>query len=107
MKGNAMRQWDFPFSDPIDISIDSWASGSIAVSGEPTDTVTVLLERSHRRGDADRPDEIEVAFDDGQLYIHGPRGLSFRPQHGLDLTIKAPAGSTCAAKTASAGLSCV
>jgi hypothetical protein len=102
-----MRQWDFPFSDPVDISIDSWASGSIAVSGEPTDTVTVLVERSHRRGAADRPDEIEVAFEDGQLYIRGPRGLSFRSHHGLDLTIKAPAGSTCAAKTASAGLSCV
>ena len=103
-----MIQRDFPgYSDPVDISIDSWASGSIAVSGELTDTVTVTVERSHRRGADDRIDDVEVAFEDGQLYIRGPRGLSFRPRNGLDLTIKVPAGSSCAAKTASADLSCV
>lgn len=102
-----MTKWDFPCSDPIDISIDSWASGSIAVSGEPTDTVTVEVEPSRRGRAADLLDEVQVAFEDGQLYIRGPRGLSFRPRAGLDLTIKAPAGSSCAAKTASADLSCV
>ncbi len=102
-----MKQWDFPCSDPIDISIDSWVSGSIAVSGETADTVTVLVECSHRSRAADRVDDVEVAFEDGQLYIRGPRGLSFGPRTGLDLTIKAPAGSSCAAKTASADLSCV
>src|SRR5215475_13552893 len=102
-----MIQRDFPgISDPVDISIDSWASGSITVSGEPTDTVTVMVERSHRRGADDRIDDVEIEFEDGQLYIRGPRGLSFRPR-GLDLTIKVPAGSSCAAKTASADLSCV
>jgi len=103
-----MIQRDFPgYSDPVDISIDSWASGSITISGEPTDTVTVMVERSRRRGADDRIDDVEIAFDDGQLYIRGPRGLSFRPHNSLDLTIKVPAGSSCAAKTASAGLSCV
>jgi hypothetical protein len=103
-----MTKWDFPCSDPVDISIDSWVSGSIAVSGESTDTVIVEVEPSSHRGRAaDLVDDVQVAFEDGQLYVRGPRGISFRPRTGLDLTIKAPAGSSCAAKTASADLSCV
>ncbi|HYK66337.1 MAG TPA: DUF4097 family beta strand repeat-containing protein [Streptosporangiaceae bacterium] len=102
-----MTKWDFPCSDPVDISIDGWASGSIVVSGEPTDTVIVEIEPSRRGRAPDLLDDVQVAFEDGQLYIRGPRGISFRPRTGLDLTIKAPAGSSCAAKTASANLSCV
>jgi DUF4097 and DUF4098 domain-containing protein YvlB len=67
----------------------------------------VEIEPSHRGRAADLLDDVQVAFEDGQLYIRGPRGISYRPRDGLDLTIKTPAGSTCAAKTASAGLSCV
>jgi hypothetical protein len=100
-------KWDFPCSDPVDISIDSWAAGNIAVSGEPTDTVIVEVEPSQRGRAADLVDDVQVAFEDGQLYIRGPRGIAFRARSGLDLTIKVPLGSTCAAKTASAGLSCV
>jgi Toastrack DUF4097 len=102
-----MTKWEFPCSDPVDISVDSWASGSIAVAAEPTGTLVVEVEPSHRGRGADLVDDVQVAFEDGQLYIRGPRGIAFRPRSGLDLTIKAPAGSTCAAKTASAGLSCV
>src|SRR5215469_12892413 len=103
-----MTKWDFPCSDPVDISIEAWASGSIAVSGEPTDTVIVEVEPSRRSSRAaDLLDDVQVAFEDGQLYIRGPRGVMFRPRTGLDLTIKVPVGSSCAAKTASADLSSV
>lgn len=102
-----MTKWDFACSDPVDISIDGWASGSIAVSGEPTDTLTVEVEPSRRSRNPGLVEDVQVIFEDGQLYIRGPRGLAFRPRTGLDLTIKAPAGSSCAAKTASADLSCV
>jgi len=103
-----MTKWDFPCSDPVDISIDGWASGSIALSGEPTDTVIVEVEPSRRNRIAvGIVDDVQVAFEDGQLYIRGPRGINLRPRTGLDLTIKAPAGSSCAAKTASADFSCV
>jgi hypothetical protein len=102
-----MTKWDFPCSDPVDISIDSWASGSITISGEPTDTVLVEVVPSGGGRAADLLNDVRVVFEDGQLYIRGPRGLSFRPRTGLDLTIKAPAGSSCAAKTASADLSCL
>ncbi|MGO8958529.1 MAG: DUF4097 family beta strand repeat-containing protein [Streptosporangiaceae bacterium] len=103
-----MTNWDFPCSDPVDISIDSWASGSIVVAGEPTSEVTVEVLPSHRSNDiADLISQVEVSFEDGQLYVRGPRLGSFRRNKGLDLTIKAPAGSSCAAKTASADVACV
>jgi hypothetical protein len=107
-KGNAMTTWDFPCSDPVDISIDSWGSGSIVVSGEPTSTVAVEIVPGHLATDvADLMAQIQVAFDDGHLYIHGPRHGAFRRKLGLDLTIKAPQGSSCAARTVSADLACV
>jgi Putative adhesin len=102
-----MTAWDFPCSDPIDIAIDSWASGSIVLAGEPTDTVVVEVVPSHRSRAADVLDQVEVEFDDGQLAIRGPRIIPSWRRSGLDLTIKAPTGSSCAAKTASADLSCV
>jgi DUF4097 and DUF4098 domain-containing protein YvlB len=103
-----MTNWDFAYSDPVDINIENWAAGSIVVSGEPTDAITVEIVPSHRSAAADDLlNQVEVAFDAGQLYISGPRVGTFRRKHGLDLTIKAPAGSRCAAKTVSADLSCV
>lgn len=102
-----MTTWEFPCSDPIDIAIDSWTSGSIVVAGEPTDAVVVEVVPSHHTRAADLLDQVEVAFEDGQLSIHGPRAVTSWRRIGLDLTIKAPAGSSCATKTASADLSCV
>jgi DUF4097 and DUF4098 domain-containing protein YvlB len=103
-----MTNWDFACSDPVDISIDGWGSGTIVVSGEPTSTVAVEVVGSHRRAGADDLlDQVRVEFEDGQLYIRGPRAATFRRRQALDLTIKAPAGSSCAAKTVSADLSCV
>jgi len=103
-----MSTWDFACSDPVDISIESWASGSIVVSGEPTSTVAVEVVPSRHSADVqDLLAEVQVGFDDGQLYIRGPRPMVFRRRRGLDLTIKAPQGSSCAAKTVSADLTCV
>jgi hypothetical protein len=103
-----MSTWDFACSDPVDISIDSWGAGSIVVSGEPTSTVAVeVVPSSHGADVQDLLAQVQVGFDDGQLYIRGPRPAAFRSRRGLDLTIKAPAGSTCAAKTVSADLACV
>ncbi len=102
-----MTTWDFPYSDPVDIAIESWTSGSIVLAGEPTDTVVVEVVPSGRRNDSGLLDQVQVQFEDGQLYVNGPRYGSFRRGSGLDLTIKAPVGSSCAAKTASADVSCV
>jgi hypothetical protein len=100
-----MTRWDFPCSDPIDIAIDNWASGSIVLAGEPTDTVVVEVVPSSRARGLEALDQVEVEFDDGQLFVRGPR--SFRRWSGLDLTIRTPVGSSCAAKTASADMACV
>lgn len=103
-----MTTWDFACPDPVDISIDSWISGSIVVSGEPTSTIAVEVTPSRSGADvSDLLAHVQVAFEDGQLYIRGPRTGAFGRRQGLDLTIKAPEGSTCAAKTASADLACV
>jgi hypothetical protein len=103
-----MSTWDFACSDPVDISIDSWASGDIVVSGEPTGTLSVeVIPSSHGADAQELLAQVQVGFDDGQLYIRGPRAAAFRRRRGLDLTIKAPAGSSCAAKTASGDLSFV
>jgi DUF4097 and DUF4098 domain-containing protein YvlB len=102
-----MTTWDFPCSDPIDIAIDHWTSGSIVLAGEPTDTVVVEVVPSHHSRAADLLDEVEVEFEDGQLAIHGPQVVTSWRRIGLDLTVKAPAGSSCVAKTVSADLSCV
>jgi Putative adhesin len=103
-----MTSWDFASADSIDISIDDWGTGSIAVAGEPTSAVTVEVVPSHRGADVDDLlAQVRVSFEDGHLYIQGPRAATFRRKKGLDLTIRAPEGSSCAAKTISADLSCV
>jgi DUF4097 and DUF4098 domain-containing protein YvlB len=102
-----MTNWEFPCSDPIDIDIPSWASGSVAVAGEPTQTVTVEVTPSRARADDQLLQEVRVSFDGQRLQVAGPRGISFGIRRGLDLTIKAPPGSRCAAHTASADVSCV
>jgi hypothetical protein len=103
-----MTTWDFPCSEPVEINVDSWLSGTIAVSGEPTSSilVEVLPTRSNSESEA-LLSEVRVSFDDGKLYVHGPRYGSHRRKTSLDLTIKAPAGSGCTARTASADVACI
>jgi Putative adhesin len=103
-----MSNWDFPCSDPVEISVESWVSGSVVVSGEPTSTVSVEIVPTRYSSHADELlAEVHVSFDDGQLHIRGPHGISFRRRFGLDLTIKAPTGSSCSVQTVSADLSCI
>jgi hypothetical protein len=107
-----MTNWNFPYSDPVDIRVDSWASGSVVVACEPTSTVSVEVavagDMGRNRHSADELlAQVQVAFEDGQLHVRGPHGISFRPRRGLDLTIKAPVGSSCSVATASADLSCI
>lgn len=102
-----MTNWKFPCSHPVDIDVDSWAAGSIAVSGEPTQTITVEVTPANQGVDDALLAEVRVSFDGERLQVTGPKGIGFRRRDALDVTIKAPAGSRCTAKTASADLSCV
>jgi DUF4097 and DUF4098 domain-containing protein YvlB len=82
-------------------------AGGIVVSGEPTTSVVVEVVASRRGVGAELLEQVQVAFEDGQLYVRGPKLTALRRGHGLDLTIKAPAGSICAAKTVAGDLSCI
>jgi DUF4097 and DUF4098 domain-containing protein YvlB len=100
--------WDFPGSEPIDIVINI-AAGSVAVSAEPTETTTVDLEPSRRTRDAEQLlADMKVSFSQGRLEIIQPKSMSLLRGHaGLDLTVKAPAGSRCTVETASADVACM
>jgi DUF4097 and DUF4098 domain-containing protein YvlB len=102
-----MTSWEFPGSEPIDILIDV-AAGSIAVSAEPADVTTVLIEASGGRGDR-LLSELSVTFSNGRLEIIEPRDgrRVFHGHAGLDVTVTAPAGSSCEIRTASADVSCL
>lgn len=103
-----MTSWEFPSSDPIDIFINI-AAGSVAVSAEPTELTTVDLRPSKSgRNAEDLVSEVRVSFSDGRLEIIQPKSTSFLRGHaGLDLTVRAPAGSRCTVRTASADVACV
>ena len=102
-----MPDWDFPGSDPIDVSIEL-ASGRVSLDAAPVPatTVTVVPSRSSRNAEK-LIDEIRVTFDHGHLEVAGPRrtGL-FRGHASFDVTITLPEGSRCRARTASADIIC-
>jgi len=103
-----MTTWEFPCSEPASIAIREWASGSVGVAGDATDTITVEVTASGFRGNAaDLIDLVRVSFDDGRLTVTGPKSSGFLRKRSLDLSIKAPAGSDCDANTASADVACV
>jgi DUF4097 and DUF4098 domain-containing protein YvlB len=104
-----MTTWEFPCSQPASISIRDWASGSVGISGEATDTIAVEVSASGlRAGNAgDLIDQVRVSFEDGTLTVVGPKHSSFLRRQSLDLSIKAPAGSDGNVSTASADVACV
>jgi hypothetical protein len=104
-----MTSWEFPGSEPIDISI-SIPAGSVAVSAEPTEVTAVTLRASRGSRNAEQIlADVQVTFDHGRLEIVQPktRASLLRGHTGLDLTVKAPAGSRCTVRTASADAACV
>lgn len=102
-----MTSWEFPCSEPAAINISSWPSGSVALSGEDTDTITVDVVASKPGANVDAAlAEVRVNFENGRLVVTGPRLEGFR-RKSLDLTIKTPTRSDCQANTASADISCL
>lgn len=101
-----MTTWEFPCSGPAAIRITSWPSGSVALSAGPTEAISV--EAVPASGARDLLDRIRVSFDNGRLTITGPDVRGFLRRHdGLDLTVRAPAGSDCEVHTAAADVACV
>jgi DUF4097 and DUF4098 domain-containing protein YvlB len=103
-----MASWEFPGSDPIDLDINL-PSGTIAVTAEPTEVMTVSLLASHQgRGAEEAIAAVRVECHGGRLEIIGPRQSGLRRSGpGLDLTVKVPAGSRCTVRTASSDVACL
>jgi hypothetical protein len=102
-----MSHWEYPGSEPIDVSIDL-AAGSVALTAGATDATTVSLTPSRFGRNADKlVSEVRVSFDNGRLEVVGPKrtGL-WRGYSGFDLTVSLPQGSRCAVRTASADVTC-
>lgn len=99
-----MASWEFPTEGPVQAEI-SLPAGSVQVTGTQTDTVTVSLEPASRAGERLMAD-TEVSFDGGKLRVITPRRVSVFGNASLDLAITLPAGSSVAADTASADVTC-
>ncbi len=102
-----MPHWEFPASEPIDLSVQL-ASGSVGISAEPTDLITVDVEptRSGHRAEEYAADVV-VEFANGKLAVSEPNQTAWvRHSSGLDITITVPAGSRAAIGTASASITC-
>ncbi len=102
-----MPEWEFPGSDPIDVFIDL-ASGRVALDAGAVTSTTVTVAPSRFSRNAERlVSEVRVTFDEGRLEVTGPKrtGL-FRGNAGFDVAITLPEGSCCAARTASADVTC-
>jgi Putative adhesin len=108
-----MATWDFACSEPIDANV-SLASGTVAVTAEPTDAITVQVHHGRPRGPArdDADDDqvrkdVTVEFADRHLVVSElPKpGLGWRAK-ALHITISMPAGSRSAVQAASAEVTC-
>jgi DUF4097 and DUF4098 domain-containing protein YvlB len=102
-----MPHWDFPGSEPIDVSVDL-ASGRLILNAGPVSDTTVDVTPSRFSRNAEKLiDEVRVSFDHGRLEVAGPRrtGL-FRGHAAFDVTITLPEGSRAVARTASADITC-
>jgi DUF4097 and DUF4098 domain-containing protein YvlB len=102
-----MPHWDFPGSDPIDVSVDL-ASGRVTLEAGPVSATTVDVAPSRFSRNAEKLiDEVRVDFDHGRLEVAGPRrtGL-FRGHAAFDVKITLPEGSRAMMRTASADITC-
>jgi DUF4097 and DUF4098 domain-containing protein YvlB len=102
-----MSNWEFPGSEPIEIVIDVTA-GSVAVAAEAAQATTVRVEGNGRNGER-LLSELKVSFSQGRLEIIEPTSARslLRGHAGLEVTVTAPAGSSCMVRTASADVSCL
>lgn len=102
-----MPNWNFPATEPIDLYSET-VSGSVTITAQPTDTVTVSVEpvSRSRRGEDDAAD-VRVDFSDGRLeIIEPPHHGWLRIHSGLEVKVTLPTGSRCSVQTVSADVAC-
>lgn len=99
-----MASWEFPTEGPVQAEI-SLPAGSVHVTATETATVTVSLEPASRAGERLLAD-TEVSFDGGKLRVITPRRASVFGNASMSLAVTLPPGSSVAAETASADVTC-
>jgi DUF4097 and DUF4098 domain-containing protein YvlB len=100
-----MPHWEFAENEPIDLFVKI-VSGTITVSAEPTDLITVDVRpaRPGRHGDASA-EEVQVDYTQGRLDVTEPARFGLRlHSDDLEVAIRVPAGSRCSADLVSAHL---
>lgn len=100
-----MTSWEFPAEGPGEARIKV-ASGSVAVTAAPTDTVTVNIHG--KNGHRDDPVAMtQVEYHAGHLTITGPEQIRLlRRTPSLHVTVAVPPGCACVIDTASADILC-
>src|SRR5580692_7470043 len=103
-----MPHWEFARTEPVSLDM-RLTSGSITVTAEPTDLITVEVRPSSPgRYSEEAAERIVVELTDDLLKISEPAKLiSWLRGSGLDIQVTVPEGSHCAAETASAEISCL
>ena len=101
-----MATWEFPGSNPIGLRV-ACAAGSVTITAEPADIITVRATRG-KRGAPDGPvDDVTVDYADGHLeFSEEERGGLRWHSEALHVTIVVPAGSRASIRTASADVTC-
>jgi DUF4097 and DUF4098 domain-containing protein YvlB len=101
-----MSHWDFPATEPIDLLVEVTA-GTVRITAEQTQNVTVDIRSRSGHGDDELADEIHVDFADGRLEIveSQKRHSWMRFSSGIDVVVTVPTGSRCWLSTASADVS--
>ncbi|HXP20900.1 MAG TPA: DUF4097 family beta strand repeat-containing protein [Streptosporangiaceae bacterium] len=102
-----MANWEYPATGPIDLDI-SLTAGSIAVTAEDTEVITVrLLPNRPGRSGEEAADDVTVDFSGDRLVIAEPKYGGLR-RHGpsFSLDVKVPPGSRCTVRTAACDVAC-
>lgn len=102
-----MPHWEFPRSEPIDLSAHLPA-GSVVINAGPVELITVDVTPTRSGKHAEEyADQVRVEFTDGHLDVREPEHFGWlRLGSGLDCVITVPAGSRCDIEVASADISC-
>ncbi len=103
-----MPHWEFARTEPVSLDVHLTA-GSITVTAKPTDLITVdVRPSSPGRYSEESAERITVELTDDLLKISEMSELiSWLRGSGLDIRVTLPDGSSLAAETASAEISCL
>ena len=103
-----MPHWEFARTEPVSLNVNI-VSGSVTITAEPTNLITVDVRPSRPGRHADEyANEVTAEFTGDRLLVCEPSlGVLRLRDTSLDVVITVPSGSNCEAETASAEISCL